>query len=83
MSIESQRTLQQVIQPQPYGNTTQEQSQAQIQPTEAGAATQEQPVINEPPTKIDPEFEMLAANLAAAFKATQTQPNLAERVTSP
>lgn len=40
-------------------------------------------MINEPRTKIDPKFEMLAAYLAIAFEATQTQPNLGETVTSP
>ena len=27
-------------------------------------------------TEVDPEFEMLAVNLAAFFEATQTQPNV-------
>ncbi|KAI5417584.1 hypothetical protein KIW84_042262 [Lathyrus oleraceus] len=36
----------------------------------------EQPQPNETQIDFDPEFEMLAANLAAAFEATQTQPNL-------
>lgn len=39
-------------------------------------------MINELQTEIDPEFDMLVANLAAAFQATQTQPNLTESVTS-
>ncbi|KAI5401015.1 hypothetical protein KIW84_065742 [Lathyrus oleraceus] len=36
----------------------------------------EQPQPNETQIDVDPEFEMLAANLAASFEATQTQPNL-------
>ncbi|KAI5419142.1 hypothetical protein KIW84_043363 [Lathyrus oleraceus] len=68
---------------QPSSNTTQEQSQAQTQLIEVGVTAQEQPMSNEPQTEIDPKFEMLAANLAAAFEATRTQPNLVEIVTSP
>ncbi|KAI5446469.1 hypothetical protein KIW84_014339 [Lathyrus oleraceus] len=44
---------------------------------DAGSCTsQEQPQPNETQIDVDPEFEMLAANLASAFEATQTQPNL-------
>ncbi|KAI5410894.1 hypothetical protein KIW84_056147 [Lathyrus oleraceus] len=51
-------------------------TQEQTQPTEAETATQKQPQPNETQIDVDPEFEMLAANLAATFKATQTQSNL-------
>lgn len=55
---------------------TQTTTQEQTQPTEAQIATQEQPQPNETQIDVGPEFEMLVATLAAAFEATQTQPNL-------
>ncbi|KAI5386018.1 hypothetical protein KIW84_072551 [Lathyrus oleraceus] len=55
---------------------TQTATQEQTQPTEAQTAALEQPQPNETQIDVDPEFEMLAGNLAATFKATQTQPNL-------
>ncbi|KAI5413836.1 hypothetical protein KIW84_058111 [Lathyrus oleraceus] len=55
---------------------TQTATQEQTQPTKAETATQEQPQPNETQIDVDPEFEMLAANLATTFEATQTQPNL-------
>ncbi|CAK8561410.1 unnamed protein product [Lathyrus sativus] len=69
---------------QPFTNTsqaTQEQTQASQEQTQAShpteAAINEHSEANTSQTDVDIEFEMLAANLAATFEATQTQLNLA------